>query len=163
MTKKSDFLFLNLKQLYPNFCRPAPLDEEIWIEMLEGYSEETIKKALKSHRESKSGVFIPTIPQMRELLELYKPCVKPEEDDGLPDRPASYLMDEDIKAHRRKYFYPTYPDAVDYILYELLYKTIGEESRGLTDRQRYRRAVDLGLFGNLDKILDFVYDRKVRP
>lgn len=161
MSENSDFFFLNLKQLYPNFSKPASLDMEIWEEMLEKHNAESIRKALKAYRQSEKGNFIPTPACFKEYLAFYRPIEKPV-DDGLPDFPASYLMDQDVKNNRRKYFYPTYHAGVKYVLGTVLLNAIGEaEFRSLTYRQRYRRAVDLGLFGNFEEILDYVNENKV--
>lgn len=161
MSKNSDFFFLNLKQLYPNFLKPVALDVEIWEEMLEKHTPDSIRKALKAYRQSERGNYIPTPAQFKEYLFFYQPRPKPEVDD-LPEFPASYLMDQDIKNNRRKYFYPTYHAGVQYVLGKVLLNAIGEaEFRSLTYRQRYRRAVDLGLFGNFEEILDYVHENRV--
>ena len=39
MSQKSDYFFLNIKQVYPNFARPSALETEIWEEMLEPYTQ----------------------------------------------------------------------------------------------------------------------------
>lgn len=162
MSKNSDFFFLNLKQLYPNFAKPSPLDVEIWEEMLNQHTPESMHKALKAYRQSERGNYIPTPAHFKEYLTLFKPIEKPEE-DGLPDRPAAYLMDQDIASNRRKYFFHTYNAGVNYVLNKVLLDTIGEaEFCALNYRQRYRRAVDLGLFGNFEEILDYVYENGAR-
>lgn len=39
MSQKSDYFFLNIKQVSPNFARPSALETEIWEEMLEPYTQ----------------------------------------------------------------------------------------------------------------------------
>ena len=163
MSENSDFFFLNLKQLYPNFLKPAPLDMEIWSEMLEKHTTESIRKALKSYRQGEKGNFIPTPANFKEYLDCFLPRLKKTEDDDLPEFPVSHLMEQDRINNRQKYFYPAYNDGVKYVLGTVLMNTIGEaEFRSLTYKQRYRRAVDLGLFGNFEEILDYVNENGVR-
>jgi len=163
MSDNSDYFFLNLKQLYPNFAKPALLDVEIWEDMLKKHTPESIRKALKSYRQSEHGNFIPTPSRFKEFLDCFLPRIRQIEDDDLPEFPVSHLMEQDRINDRQKYFYPTYNDGVKYVLSTVLMNTIGEaEFRTLTYKQRYRRAVDLGLFANFEEILDYVNENGVR-
>ena len=159
MSNNSDYFFLNLKQLYPNLCQPAKIDVEIWEEILEPFSQDEIYAALKSYRKSSSGNFAPMPSVFKDYLSPYvkRECQEP----SLPLSPETYLMDEDIKAGRCKHLFPTYARAVQYVLNEKLKEAVGEETFATyTPGQRYRQAVDLGLFADFDEVLDLVYREK---
>ncbi len=161
MSKQTDYFFLNVKEMYPSFNRPAAIDEEIWDEMLNKLSLEDIKKALKDYRTSKNGSFAPLPAQFKEYVYPYQPKHKVDDEDELPIFPESYLMNEDIKAGRCKYFYPTYCAGVQYVLNVKLKEVLGEEKFSKTTyHQRYRLAVEEGLFGDFDKTLDIVAQNK---
>ena len=154
MTANSDYFFLNLKQLYPAFRKPAAIDVEIWEEELADYSQENIHKALKSYRKSALGGYVPTPIQFRDFLYPYKPVVKKE---TLPLSPETYLMDEDIRQGRCKHLFPTYVAGVRYVLNEKLKDFVDEELfNKMTRGMRYRAAVDYGLFADFDQVLDIV-------
>lgn len=158
MTKKSDYLFLNLKQLYPEMSAPAPIDEEIWAELLSPYTLKEIYSALKNHRQSSKGSRLPTPAQFKEYLF---PQHKKNIDDDLPLSPENHLMEEDIKADRCKYFFHTYVRGVHYVLHIKLKEIIKEETLARMDRgTRYRIAVENGLFGDFEEVLDYVYKER---
>ena len=50
MSQKSDYFFVTIKQVYPNFAKPSEMDVEIWEEVLEPYSVETIRRGIKSYK-----------------------------------------------------------------------------------------------------------------
>lgn len=159
MTENSDYFFWNLKELYPNFKRPSAIDEDIWAEMLKPYTKENIYAALKSYRKSAKGTYPPIPAQFEEFLYPYTKRVVVVEE--LPLSPSTYLMDEDIKAGRCKYFFPIYEKAVNYVFDEKLKEVLGaEEFAKLPSRgARYRKAVDLCLFADFEQALDLVYQR----
>lgn len=157
MTKKTDFFFLNVKDIYPNFNPPAKIDAEIWAEMLEPFEEKQIHDALKDYRLSQYGNFIPTPANFREFIAFYK-TRKVEE--TLPLSPETYLMEQDIAAGRCKYFFETYVRGVDYVLNVKLKEVVGKEQlKKMTTGMRYRAAVDYGLFADFDEVLDIVYKK----
>ena len=159
MSKNSDYFFLNLKQLYPNFKRPATIDVEIWEDELADFTLKDIYAALKAYRKSSSGGVIPTPFQFKDFLYPYKPI---EQKVSLPLSPESYLMEQDIKAKRCKYLFPTYVAGVRYVLDVKLKDYVDEETlKKMTNGMRYRAAVDYGLFADFDKTLDIVAPRKV--
>ena len=155
MTKKSDFLFWNLKKIYPNLSRPSQIDEDIWVDILEPYSELDIYAALKSYRQSAVGERIPFPRQFQDFLRLY---ARREPDNSLPLSPESHLIAEDKRAGRCKHFFPTYVRGVHYVLNVKLKAEIGEEEFDkMTRGMRYQAAVDNGLFADFDEVLDYVY------
>ncbi|MBP3687108.1 MAG: hypothetical protein J6J35_01935 [Alphaproteobacteria bacterium] len=161
MSEKSDYLFLSIKQLYPAFAKPAALDMEIWAEMLEPFDEEDIKSALKDYRRSDMTGQAPKPGTFRNYLAPYKRELR--EVDDLPWSPESYLMEQDIKAGRCKYFFPDYVSGVQYILNVLVKKEVGEKMfRKMTSGMKYRTAVDYGMFADFDKILEIVTKSKGR-
>ena len=155
MTKKSDFLFWNLKKIYPSLCRPLKIDEEIWSGILEPYSELDIYAALKEYRQSPVGARIPLPRQFEDFLKMY---ARREVDNSLPPSPECYLIEEDKREGRCKHFFPTYKRGVEYVLNVKLKLEIGEEEfNKMTRGMRYQAAVDNGLFADFDEVLDYVY------
>lgn len=158
MTKKSDFLFWNLKKLYPTMCRPSQIDEDIWADVLEPYSELDIYAALKSYRQSAVGERIPFPRQFEDFLRLY---ARKEPDNSLPLSPECHLIAEDKREGRCKHLFPTYVRGVHYVLNVKLKEEIGEEEfNKMTRGMRYRAAVENGLFADFDKVLDYVYKER---
>lgn len=161
MSKKSDYLFLSIKQVYPAFAKPAALDMEIWAEMLEPFEKEDIKAALKDYRRSDMTGQAPKPGTFQNYLKSYKRELR--EVDELPMSPESSLMEADIKAGRCKYFYPDYVNGVQYILNVQVKEIVGEKMyRKFTPGMKYRMAVDYGLFADFDKVLEIVTNSKGR-
>jgi len=158
MTNKSDYFFLNLKQMYQGFRKPSEIDEEVWAEVLEPFEQDDIRKALKAYRKSKNGQFVPSVAQFEEYLYPYEKRVVKE---YLPLSPELYLIEQDIKQGRCKYLYPTYVEAVKYVFNVKVKEAVGEEAfKKFTLGKKYRTAVDYGLFADFDKVLDMVHDRE---
>lgn len=160
MSKKSDYYFLNIKQIYPGTPKPSPLETEIWEEILEPYTEDDILRGIKNYRKELDTPHAPSPAKFRGYL--YTPCKKKPENSPpeLPPSPEVYLMHADVKAGRCKYFYSTYVNAVKYVLnVKLKEETDPERYNKLTQGQRYRLAVENGLFAEFDKVLDLVYEK----
>ncbi|MBO5038239.1 MAG: hypothetical protein J6C85_02115 [Alphaproteobacteria bacterium] len=161
MSKKSDYLFLSIKQVYPAFAKPAALDMEIWEEMLEPFDQDDIKSALKDYRRTDVTGQAPRPGTFRTYLKPYEKVFR--EVDELPWSPESYLMEEDIKAGRCKYFFPDYASGVQYILDVRVKEIVGEKMyRKFTPGMKYRAAVDYGLFADFDEVLEIVTKSKGR-
>lgn len=155
MSDKSDYFFLNVKDVYPSFKKPAAIDEELWEEMFEPFEKEDIRNALKDYRRADTTGFAPQPARFREYLSPYKKSVA--EREHLPLSPETYLMREDIKAGRCKHFYPDYVRGVQYVLNDKLKEVIGERVfKTYTPGMKYRAAVDYGLFADFDKVLEIV-------
>ncbi len=157
MSQKSDYFFVTIKQVFPNFAKPSDLDVEIWEEVLEPYSVEIIRKGIKSYRKNVDSGFAPTPAKFREYL--YAPVVKDKKQPPeLPLSPESYLMETDIKAGRCRHFFPTYVRAVAYVLDVKVREAVDPEDFPKMSRvARYRYAVDNGLFADFEQTLDHVY------
>lgn len=157
MSQKSDYFFVTIKQVYPNFAKPSDLDAEIWEEVLEPYSFEVIRNGIKSYRKNVDTGFAPSPAKFQEYL--YEPAVKENpQSPELPPCPEKYLMDADIKAGRCRHFFPTYVRAVTYVLDVKVREAVSPEAfQGMSRVARYRYAVDNGLFADFDQILDEVY------
>ena len=158
MSKKSDYFFINVKQIYKNFKKPSDLDVEVWEELLEPYTEEEILVAIKTYRKCEDSPFAPSPAKFREYVYSFS---KKTEKNTLPLCPEMYLIHQDIEAGRCKYFYPVYVDAVNYIINVQLKqfydpKVFKEMTRG----ERYYQAVERGLFADFDSALDHVYKEK---
>lgn len=157
MSTKSDYFFANIKQVYPAFPKPSALETEVWEELLEPYSIETIRKGIKSYRKNVDSPYAPTPAKFSDYLYEPKPANAKSFEDDLPPCPESYLIEQDKKAGRCKYFYPTYVKAVKYLLDVKTKEMMSEEEYKKSTRyQRYRLAVDNGFFADFDKTLDYV-------
>lgn len=155
MSDKSDYFFVNVKQIFPNFAKPSQLEGEIWEEVLQPYSFKDILEALKAYRKCEDVNFAPNPAKLKKYLYRHDTV---QDKPVLPLSPEAYLMEQDIKAGRCKYFFPTYCKAVEYVLNDKLLQLLGEvEFKKLSRARRYRLAVDNGLFADFDKILDLVY------
>lgn len=158
MSKKSDYFFVNIKQVYPTFLRPSALDTEIWEEVLEPYSEEEILAGIKSYRKNVDTGFAPSPAKFTAYL--YRPARGEDLKPDLPLSPETYLMEEDIKAGRCKHLFPTYCHAVEYVFNVKLRELYpAEEFKKFSLGQKYRLSVDLGLFADFDEVLDLVYKK----
>lgn len=119
MSVKSDFFFINIKQIYSTFPKPSALETEIWEEVLEPYSVEAILKAIKSYRKNVDSPYAPSPAKFGEFLYEPKPArAEKSFEDDLPPSPESYLIAEDAKAGRLKHVFHTYVKAVNYLLDE---------------------------------------------
>lgn len=155
MSDKSDYFFLNIKQVFPNFAKPTPLEAEIWAELLEPYQKDEILEAIKSYRKAEETNFPPNPAKLKNYL--FKRKTNPDK-PVLPLSPETYLMEEDIKAGRCRYFFPTYVKAVAYVLDVKLKALFDErEFKSFSRGHKYRLAVEFGLFADFDKTLDLVY------
>ena len=160
MSDKSDYFFLNVKQVFPNFAKPSPLETEIWAELLEPYQNEEILEAIKSFRKCEETNFPPIPAKFKNYL--FKRKTKSDK-PVLPLSPETYLMEEDIKAGRCRHFFPTYVKAVAYVL-EVKLKALFDEDdfKTFSRGRKYRLAVEYGLFADFDKTLDLVYRENLK-
>lgn len=159
MTNRTDYFFIHVKGLYPNFKRPTELEEEIWDEVLMSYNADEIRVAIKSYRKSQDGTFPPIPSKFTPYLKKIKK--EDEKKEARPFSPEHYLMQEDIKNHRCKYLYPVYVDAVNYITHDLLKNYISENKiKDMTHNERYHLAVEYGLFENFQHILTIVANKR---
>ncbi len=155
MSDKSDYFFLNLKQVFPNFAKPTPLETEIWDEILQPYQKNEILEAIKTYRKCEDSNFPPNPAKFKNYL--FKRTLKKDK-PVLPLSPETYLMEEDIKAGRCRHFFPTYVKAVAYVLDVKLKEIVSERDfRSFSRGHKYRLAVEYGLFADFDKTLDLVY------
>ena len=157
MSQKSDYFFVTIKQVFPNFARPSELETEIWEEVLEPYTEEIIRDGIKAYRKTVDTGFAPSPAKFQEFL--YAPAVKEKKRrEELPLSPEKYLMEADIKAGRCRHFFPTYARAVTYVLDVKVKEVVkSDEFLKMSRVARYRFAVDNGLFADFARILDKVY------
>lgn len=159
MSNKSDYFFLCVKQIYPNFMKPSKIDEEIWADMLERFRADDIYDALKKYRKSVLGGSIPTPIKFQDFLYPYQKKNKPI-DNSLPLSPETALMEEDINAGRCKYFFRDYAEGVQYVLYEKIKEYVDEKTLKTYSRgMRYHLAVEYGLFGEFEEILDQLHQK----
>ncbi len=155
MSKKSDYFFLNIKQVYPTFTKPSALETEIWEEMLEPYDLADILAGIKSYRKTEEMNFAPNPARFKNYLFSHRKRAEPKL--SLPLSPETYLMEEDIKSGRCRHFFPTYCKGVEHVLEVKLKKLYPEEEfKAFSRGKKYRLAVENGLFADFDTILDMV-------
>ena len=155
MKCKSDCFLLNVKEIYPDFLKPSVEEYKIWEKMLNPYSAEEIIMGLKKWRKVKGKKIAPNVEEFGRYLGGGKKDFKIK--GGLPFNPEGYLMEQDIKAGRCKHFYPTYCKAVRYIFNVRLKELYKEKGfKDFSYSQKYRLAVENGLFADFDDVLDFV-------
>jgi len=154
MSKKSDYFFVNVKQVYPSFMRPSALETEIWEEVLEAYDIDEILAGIKAYRKTEESNYAPNPAKFKSYLFKRNRC---DHRPDLPLSPEKYLMEADIKAGRCRYTFPVYTRAVKYVLNVALGQLYPpEEFKTFSWGKRYWLAVENGLFANFDKVLDMV-------
>lgn len=154
MHAKSDYFFFNLKQVYPDFVKPSPLEAEIWEEVLAPYSEREILAAIKEYRKTETTNFAPNPAKLRPYLLKKQPSASAPQ---LPLCPEDYLMKRDIKAGKCRHLFPIYEKAVNYLLDEVLKRSYPPAQFKTFPRGvRYQLAVEKGLFDDFEKTLDLV-------
>ena len=86
-TLETKFLFDKIKKMYPTFDMPDELDIECWTEILQGYSQEDILKALKSYRKTVEYNQAPTPGTFAKFLR--------EERNWEENTPVAITFDDD--------------------------------------------------------------------
>ena len=98
-TLETKFLFDKIKKMYPTFDMPDELDIECWTEVLQGYSQEDILKALKSYRKTVEynqaptpGTFAKFLREERNWEENTPVAITFEDDER---KTSAYFWDRD--------------------------------------------------------------------
>lgn len=98
-TLETKFLFDKIKKMYPTFDMPDELDIECWTEVLQGYSQEDILKALKSYRKTVEynqaptpGTFAKFLREERNWEENTPVAITFEDDEK---KTSAYFWDRD--------------------------------------------------------------------
>lgn len=86
-TLETKFLFDKIKKMYPTFDMPDELDIECWTEILQGYSQDDILKALKSYRKTVEYNQAPTPGTFAKFLR--------EERNWEENTPVAITFDDD--------------------------------------------------------------------
>ena len=155
--QKTNCFFLNLEELYPTFQKQNQKYFHKWQELLTPFSVDDIIFAIKKYKRANKTTTPPTLEEFKKYLTHTK-SIKQIKKTYLPFSPENYLMEQDLKAKRCKYLYPTYCKAVRYILnVRLKQHHTKEEYKALNFSARYISAVEKGLFADFDKVLDFVH------
>lgn len=153
--QKTKCFISNLRELYPNMSAPNEYQSQEWQKILSPLNVEDIISTLKSWVK-KSPKYPPTPQKFQNHLKFTsKPQTMTKQ--YLPFSPESYLMRQDIENNRCKHFYPTYCNAVRYLLnvkLKTFYKN--DEFKNFNYSKRYQLAVERGLFADFDQTLDFV-------
>ena len=151
MSINSDFFFVSVKSIYPNFAKPSKLDVEIWEEVLDGYSVDDILLAIKSYRKNEELNVAPCPAKFRKYIFSRTPK---EVSGGLPMSAELYLMDLDRKAGRPVYYFHDYTMGIKHV-FEAKLKPILEqdEFNKLDYSDKYKLAVEHGLFADFDLVM----------
>lgn len=98
-TLETKFLFDKIKKMYPTFDMPDEIDIECWTEVLQGYSQEDILKALKSYRKTVEynqaptpGTFAKFLREERNWEENTPVAITFEDDER---KTSAYFWDRD--------------------------------------------------------------------
>ena len=98
-TLETKFLFDKIKKMYPTFDMPDEIDIECWTEILQGYSQEDILKALKSYRKTVEynqaptpGTFAKFLREERNWEETTPVAITFEDDER---KTSAYFWDRD--------------------------------------------------------------------
>lgn len=98
-TLETKFLFDKIKKMYPTFDMPDELDIECWTEVLQGYSQDDILKALKSYRKTVEynqaptpGTFAKFLREERNWEENTPVAITFEDDER---KTSAYFWDRD--------------------------------------------------------------------
>lgn len=156
-TKAAEFLFSKIKKLYPTFDVPDELDIEVWLDVLEGYSQTQILDALKAYRRNTEYNSAPIPANFEKWLvqQCKEHPVVDEEPKVKYFNPAVEFMQRDINLGKCKYTLKVYDRAVDYIINELLLDEVPVSEHGKMDfSTKCANAKDKGLFKDFDDILE---------
>ena len=115
-TLETKFLFDKIKKMYPTFEIPDEIDIECWTEVLQGYSQEDILKALKSYRKTVEYNQAPTPGTFAKFLR--------EERNWEENTPVAITFDDDERK-TSAYFWDRDP-ALAYYLRDCETKPSGE-------------------------------------
>ena len=145
---------------------------EQWITELGGYGEVQLRQACYNHFKYKK---VASFPKLAHILAELSDQQKESEQEQQKQSAGTHhyfcieqeLMKQDIENNCCHHILPDYRVAVDYILSVKLKDAIGiEEYKDLENTykndwplmqgKKYRKAMELGLFNDLDKILDKV-------
>ena len=160
MSANSDFFFISIKSIYPNFMRPSKLEEEIWEEVLDGYSVDDILLAIKAYRKNEELNVAPTPAKIKKYIFSRRPK---EVLGGLPMSAELYLMDLDRKAGREVHYFHTYTKGINYVLDVKLRALVAvDEFNKLDYSAKYRLAVDNGLFADFDVVLAKIKEGRIK-
>ena len=155
--KAAEFLFKKIKAIYPTFEYPDELDVDVWLDVLNGYSQTQILDALKAYRRNTEYNTAPTPANFEKWLKLQEKDAPVHEE--IPKvkyfNPAVEFMQRDINLGKCKHTIKAYDRAVDYIINELLLDEIPVSEHGKMDfSTKVANAKDKGLFANFDDILE---------
>lgn len=155
--KAAEFLFKKIKAIYPTFEYPDELDVDVWLDVLNGYSQTQILDALKAYRRNTEYNTAPTPANFEKWLKLQEKDAPVHEE--IPKvkyfNPAVEFMQRDINLGKCKHTLKAYDRAVDYIINELLLDEVPVSEHGKMDfSTKCANAKDKGLFANFDDILE---------
>lgn len=152
-------MFDKIKKLYPTFNYPDELDIDIWQEVLEGFSQEDILRALKEYRKNEEYNAAPNPAKFKKFLVKMDEAHPTSAKALLAETvraisPASDLMQRDIAAGSCRHLLPIYEKAVKYVLREQLIEHMGFNACSKSSEEsRYSLALRNGLFDDFNTIL----------
>lgn len=159
MSINSDFFFVSIKAIYPSFSRPSRLEEEIWEEVLEGYSVDDILLAVKAYRKNEETDVAPTPAKFKKYIFSKHSKVGTK---NLPMSLEHHFMKLDKEAGREVYYFHIYTLGIDYVFDTKLKKILGNEKFNKLDySSKYKLAVENGLFADFDKVLAKIREERI--
>ncbi|MBR3676147.1 MAG: hypothetical protein IKN71_03320 [Alphaproteobacteria bacterium] len=142
---------------------------EQWIAELSSYSEVQLRQACYNLFKYKKVATFPKLAHLlAELSDQEKECEQiQKQNNGTPHYFSieQELMQRDIDNKCCIHIMPVYRDAAEYVLSKMLKDVMGAEEYANLEQKykndwplmrgkKYRKAMELGLFNNFDKILD---------
>ena len=161
--KAAEFLFKKIKSIYPTFEYPDELDVDVWLDVLNGYSQTEILDALKAYRRNTEYNTAPTPANFEKwLVQQCKEHPVVDEDPKVKYfNPAVEFMQRDINLGRCTHTINAYNHAVAYILHERLVKELPMAVYAKMDfSQMVKEAKDKGLFDDFEEVLEALANKQ---
>lgn len=157
--KAAEFLFKKIKAIYPTFEYPDELDVDIWLDVLNGYSQTQILDALKAYRRNTEYNCAPTPANFEKWLknqEKETPIQNNTEPAVVCFDPASRYMQRDIKIGVCKHLLGDYNRAVRAIVRRLEDYVPITELQKMDFAQKWQNVENKGLNADFDEVLEKV-------
>lgn len=149
-----DFLFAKMKKLYPTFVRPDEIDINAWVQVLDGYSQPEILRALTNYRANVPYDKAPNPASFKDYLPEKHHAVVEEVPAAKCIDFAWLQMNRDIEAGSCRNNLYVYRDAERIILEDwLLYEVPTEVWSKMSYASRLKVAMEKGLTARFSEAL----------
>lgn len=167
--RATKFLFEAIKRIYRNFEIPDELDVDCWIDILRGYSQDSILKALKCYRKTEEfdkaptpGAFAAYLKGTADRMLIGSPVEV--NDHGLPEDDWREVIKTDLAEGLRmrsgsKNLRFWYKKAVDAIFAERVDRL--PEARFWDYGRKVKEYFERGFFDDVDEIAENIRQQEV--